>query len=284
VKIGINLLLWTGHVTEAHVPVLRALKANGYDGAEIPLFDPSDVGHYQRLGAILDDLGLRRTVTAVIPDEGHSPISVDASARQNAVDHLSRVIDCAHALGAEVLAGPWYQPLGVFSGEGPQEVELERCADVHRSVAGRARDAGLTCALEPLNRFESYLLNSCEQTSAYLDRLGEDGFGILYDTFHAHIEEKDPLAALDAAMSRGHVSHIHISENDRGTPGRGHAKIAETIRLLKAKRYDGWLTIEAFGKALPELAAATRIWRDFFASPEEVYTEGYAYIKKCWEM
>lgn len=282
-KIGINLLLWTGHVTQAHFPILKALKATGYDGVEIPLFDASDVGHYQQLGALLDDLGLARTVTAVIPDEDHSPISPDPASRRKAVDHLSHVIDCAHALGAEVLAGPWYQPLGVFSGQGPQEIELERCADVHRKVAGNARDAGLICALEPLNRFEAYLLNSCEQTSAYLDRLDEPGFGIHYDSFHAHIEEKDPLAALETAMRKAHVSHVHISENDRGTPGQGHAKIAETIRLLKANGYDGWLTIEAFGKSLPELAAATRIWRDFFASPEALYTEGYAYIKQCWE-
>lgn len=199
------------------------------------------------------------------------------------MDHLNRVIDCCAALGSEALVGPWFQPLGLFTGEGPSDAELERCADVHRAVAGKARDAGLICALEPLNRFECYLLNTCEQSSAYLDRLGEAGFGILYDTFHANIEEKDPLAALHTAFAKGHVNHVHISENDRGTPGRGHAKIRETIAALKALDYQGWLTIEAFGKALPELAAATRVWRDFFASPEEVYTEGYHYIRQCWE-
>ena len=218
-----------------------------------------------------------------LPDEAHSPISADAAARQGGVDHLRRVIDCCEALGSQALVGPWYQPLGVFSGEGPNEAELDRCAGVHRQVAAQARDAGLICALEPLNRFECYLLNTCEQSSAYLDRLGEPGFGILYDTFHANIEEKDPLAAFHAAFAKGHVNHVHISENDRGTPGRGHAKIRETIAALKGVGYDGWLTIEAFGKALPELAAATRVWRDFFASPEEVYTEGYAYIRSCWD-
>ncbi len=282
-KIGMNMLLWTGHVEEAHVPILKAIKATGFDGVEIPLFDPSDVGHFKHLGAILDDIGLERTSVALIPDEAHSPISADAAARAGGVDHLNRVIDCAEALGANALVGPWFQPLGVFSGEGPTEAELSRCADVHRAVAQKTRDAGLICALEPLNRFECYLLNTCEQTSAYLDRLGESNFGILYDTFHANIEEKDPVAAFHTAWAKGHVNHVHISENDRGTPGRGHAKIRETIAALKGVGYDGWLTIEAFGKALPELAAATRVWRDFFANPEEVYTEGYRYIKDCWE-
>jgi D-psicose/D-tagatose/L-ribulose 3-epimerase len=282
-KIGINLLLWTGHVGEEHVPILKALKHTGFDGVEVPMFDPSDVGHYKWLGGVLDDLGLERTAVALIPDEEHSPISADAAARAGAVDHLNRVIDCCEAIGAQALAGPYYQPLGIFSGVGPQEDELARCADVHRTIAQRTRDAGLICALEPLNRFECYLMNTCEQTSAYLDRLGEPNFGILYDTFHANIEEKDPLGAFKTAWTKGHVNHVHISENDRGTPGRGHAKIRETIHALRAVGYDGWLTIEAFGNAPPELAAATRVWRDFFVSPAEVYTKGYAYIKDCWE-
>lgn len=282
-KIGMNLLLWTGHVTAEHIPVLEALKATGFDGVEVPVFDPSDVAHYKWLGGVLDDLGLERTAVALIPDEAHSPISPDAAARQSGVDHLTRVIDCCEALGSQALVGPWFQPLGVFSGNGPTDQELERCAGVHRAVAQQARDAGLICALEPLNRFECYLLNTCEQSSAYLERLGEPGFGILYDTFHANIEEKDPVAAFHAAWAKGHVNHVHISENDRGTPGRGHAAIRQTIAALKSVGYDGWLTIEAFGKALPELAAATRVWRDFFASPEEVYTEGYQYIRNCWD-
>ncbi len=280
-KIGMNLLLWTGHVTQEHVPVLKALKATGFNGVEVPIFDSSDAAHFSWLGGVLDDIGLQRTAVALIPDEAHSPISAEAAARQGGIDHLNRVIDCAEALGAEGLVGPYYQPLGVFSGEGPTNTELARCADVHRAVAQKARDARLFCALEPLNRFECFLLNTCEQTSAYLDRLNEAGFGILYDTFHANIEEKDPLAALKTAYAKGHVNHVHISENDRGTPGQGHANIAETISALKDLGYDGWLTIEAFGKALPKLAAATRVWRDFFASPEEVYSEGYAYVRHC---
>jgi D-psicose/D-tagatose/L-ribulose 3-epimerase len=282
-KIGMNLLLWTGHVTQEHVAILKAIKATGFDGVEVPIFDPSDVSHYQWLGGMLDDIGLERTAVALIPDEAHSPISPDTAARQGGVDHLNRVIDCCAALGSQALVGPWYQPLGIFSGQGPTPEELSRCVSVHKQIAGKARDAGLICALEPLNRFECYLLNTCAQSSAYLDLLGEPNFGILYDTFHANIEEKDPVAAFHTAWAKGHVNHVHISENDRGTPGRGHAKIRETIAALKGVGYDGWLTIEAFGSALPELAAATRVWRDFFASPVEVYTEGYRYIRDCWD-
>jgi D-psicose/D-tagatose/L-ribulose 3-epimerase len=283
VKIGMNLLLWTGHVTKEHVPVLQALKATGFDGVEVPVFDVSDESHYKWLGAVLDDIGLERTVVAIIPDEGHSPISSDPVARQGAVDHLRRVIDCSRALRGTVLAGPWFQPLGVFTGEKPSDTELEHCAEVHRTIVPLAQEAGITPALEPLNRFEAHLLNTCDQAIAYAERVDQPGFGILYDTFHAHIEEKDPLAALRTLHASGALTHIHISENDRGTPGRGHAKIRETIGALKSLNYDGWLTIEAFGRGVPELAAATRVWRDFFADPEEVYTEGYRLIRDCWD-
>ena len=281
-KIGINMLLWTGHVTAEHVPILEALKATGYDGVEVPVFDTSDEAHYRWLGGVLDDIGLERTVVAIIPDEAHSPISPDAAHRQGALDHLRRVIDCSALVGGTVLAGPWFQPLGVFTGEKPSDVELERCAEVHRTIASLAFEAGIISGLEPLNRFEAHLLNTCEQAIAYAARVDTPGFGILYDTFHAHIEERDPVAALRALHASGGLTHVHISENDRGTPGRGHAKIRETIATLKALGYDEWLTIEAFGRGVPELAAATRVWRDFFANPEEVYVEGLALIQDCW--
>ncbi|MCB2074656.1 MAG: sugar phosphate isomerase/epimerase [Novosphingobium sp.] len=281
-KIGMNLLLWTGHVTEEHLPLLQALKETGFDGVEVPVFDTGDPAHYTWLGSKLDEIGLDRTAVALIPDEAHSPVSPDEAHRNAGFDHLRRVVDCCHELGATVMCGPWYQPLGVFTGEKPNATELEHCADVHRRIAPIAHEAGIACAVELLNRFEAYLLNTCEQGVAYAERVGEAGFGIHYDTFHAHIEEKDPLAALEQLHRSGALSHIHISENDRGTPGRGHAKIRETITALRGYGYDGWLTIEAFGRAVPELAAATRVWRDFFASPEEVYTEGYALIRETW--
>jgi D-psicose/D-tagatose/L-ribulose 3-epimerase len=282
-KIGMNLLLWTGHVTEEHVPILRALKQTGFDGVEVPVFDTSNEAHYSWLASVLDDLGLERTLVAIIPDEAHSPISPEAAHREAARDHLRRVIDCGAALGGTVMAGPWFQPLGVFTGEKPSEAELDRCAEVHHDVLPYAAAAGIKPGLEPLNRFEAHLLNTCDQAIAYATRVGASGIGILYDTFHAHIEEQEPIAALHALHASGNLAHVHISENDRGTPGRGHAKIGETIEALRNLGYDGWLTIEAFGRGVPDLAAATRVWRDFFGSEEEVYSEGFDLIRKTWD-
>ena len=131
-----------------------------------------------------------------------------------------------------------------------------------------------------MNRFECYFVNTMEDLAS-LSRLRRSSGGRgVYDTFHANIEEKDPIGAFETI--RPHVNHIHISENDRGVPGRGHVPWPETYRAIKQSGYDGWLTIEAFGRGLPELAAATRVWRDFAESPEAVYREGFKHIKDGW--
>jgi D-psicose/D-tagatose/L-ribulose 3-epimerase len=130
------------------------------------------------------------------------------------------------------------------------------------------------CAIEALNRFELTCSTPWSRPPAYVKRVDHPNFGTMYDTFHANIEEKNPLKAIDTVFASGKLNHVHISENDRGTPGRGHINIVEQIKHLKKIGYDGWMTIEAFGSALPDLAAATRVWRDFFPSTEQVYTEG----------
>ena len=112
-------------------------------------------------------------------------------------------------------------------------------------------------------------------------RVNHPALGMLYDTFHANIEERDPIAAIGATI--GAITHVHISENDRGTPGRGHVDLGGAIRALRTAGYDGWLTIEAFGQALPDLAAATRVWRPLYDSEDEVVSAGIAVIRSAWD-
>jgi D-psicose/D-tagatose/L-ribulose 3-epimerase len=281
-KIGFNLLLWTGHVTEENFSVIEKLKAAGYDGVEIPIFDVSDAAHFKRVGQVIKDNGLECTAVTVLPDEAHNAISPVAANRQGAIDHLKRVFECAHAAGVQTLCGPYYQVLGQFTGKYPSEEELNNAAEVHRAISPVAEAAGVKCAIEALNRFESHLLNTMEQAASYAKRVNHPNFGTMYDTFHANIEEKDPLGAIETVFNSGKLNHVHISENDRGTPGRGHIDIPAAIKKLKSLGYDGWMTIEAFGGSLPDLAAATRVWRDFFPNPEQVYKEGIEVIRKAW--
>ncbi len=279
VKFGFNLLLWTTHVTARHAPLLRTLKKAGYDGVEVPVFE-GDAGHYARLGALLDDIGLDRTVVSVIGPSGRNPLSADRSHQKAAADYARRVIDCTAALGAHVIAGPMHSELGYFSGSGPTAAERRRAVAFHRRAGDHAAACNVVFALEALNRFECYFLNTMEQLAGYVAEVDHPQIKAMYDTFHANIEEKTPVAAIRTIAP--HLVHVHISENDRGTPGKGHVPWPETYAALKRTGYDGWLTIESFGRALPALAAATRVWRDFAPGPEEVYKLGYRNMKQGW--
>lgn len=278
-RIGFNLLLWTTHVTDEHFPLFATLKKVGYDGVEIPLFEGTEA-HFRRVGEELRDNGLAATGVTVLPDERHSAISSDPAARKGALDRIRWAVDCLHACGGELLGGPFHQPLGQFSGEPPTPAEKDNLVKVHGAAAEHAAGAGITLSVEPLNRFECYVLNTVADAADIVRRVGRPNYGLLYDTFHANIEERDPVAVIGKHVAA--INHVHISENDRGTPGKGHVPFAETFVALKAGGYDGWLTIEAFGRALPALAAATRVWRDFFPSRDQVYTHGYKLIRDGW--
>ena len=275
-KIGFNLLLWTTHLTADLLPVLRKLKAAGYDGVEVPIF-AGDPTYYASLKTMLDGEGLAATSVGIVQDEARNPLSAAHSAA--GVDHLKWLVDCSVALGADVVAGPFYQPLGIFSGLPLTDVEWDRLVATQTAMADHAGSA-IDLAVEPLNRFECYALNTCAQSARLVQAVNRSNYGYLFDTFHSNIEEQDAVAALVATMPT--VRHIHISENDRGTPGRGHAPILPAIAAAKAAGYDGWLTVEAFGNALPDIAAATRVWRPLFPSEEQVYTEAIALIRRGW--
>jgi D-psicose/D-tagatose/L-ribulose 3-epimerase len=279
VKLGFNLLLWTTHVTARHAPVLRALKDTGYDGVEVPVFE-GDADHYARLGELLDGIGLERTVVSVIGPSGRNPLSADKANQKAAAAYARWVIDCTAALGAHVIAGPMHSELGHFSGAGPTAAERKRAIAFHRRAGDYAARQNVVFALEALNRFECYFLNTMEQLADYVGEVDHPQIKGMYDTFHANIEEKDPVAAIRTI--RPHLVHVHISENDRGTPGKGHVPWRETYAALKRAKYDGWLTVESFGRALPALASATRVWRDFAPGPEEVYKLGYRNMKQGW--
>jgi D-psicose/D-tagatose/L-ribulose 3-epimerase len=277
-KTGFNLLLWTGHVKAKHAAILKGIKKAGYDTVEIPVFEGTP-DYFARLGEQLDKIGLERSIVSVI-GSGKNPLSPDKAARAAAVDYTKWVIDCTKALGAKTIAGPMHSELGYFSGDGPTATEVKRGISYHRKVGDYAARHDIRFALEALNRFECYFLNTMQQLADYLDEVDHPAIKGMYDTFHANIEEKDPVAAIKAI--RKHMIHVHISENDRGTPGKGHVPWAATYKALRAAKYDGWMTIEAFGRALPALAAATRVWRDFFPSQDSVYLEGIKQMKAGW--
>ena len=274
-KYGINLYLWADDMHDSLMPVLQSLKTMGYDGVEVPIFD-LDTSKWKTWARRLDDLGLERTANTVIAPE-HNPVSADAKVRAAAYDHMRSVVDCCAAVGSPVLCGPHQVALGVFTGSGPTADEWKRSVDHIRRVAEYADQAKVVLAEEVVNRFELYHLNTLDQAIRFVDEVGHPNCKIHLDTFHAHIEEKNPAAAIRRAGSR--IAHVHISENDRGVPGTGSVTWAETFAALHDIGYEGWLTVEAFGNFLPNLAAATKIWRPLFDSEAQLAADALAFMK-----
>ena len=270
-KFGMNLLLWSGGITEEHYPVLEMLKEQGYDGVEVPLFD-YNVDNCAALGAKLEELGLECTAVTV-RNETDNPISAD--------DHVRAAgVHCCEAMGATILAGPFHSALGYFSRSPRTDDEWKRGVESMRAVAEHAEGTGVTLAVEYLNRFEIYFLNSAADTAKFIDEVGHEKCRMMYDTFHANIEEKDIADAI--RVCKDQTVHVHISENDRSTPGTGHVHWDVTFDTLKETGYDGWFMVEAFGQALPDLAAATCIWRRMYETEEQLSRDALAFMKSEW--
>ena len=172
------------------------------------------------------------------------------------------------------------QTLRYKDGAEPTEKEFKRAVHVHREEANEAKRHGVCLAIEFLNRFECYFLNTTAAAAAYVRRVGHPNLKTMFDSFHANIEEENLPRAFSENVTE--IAHVHVSNNDRGVPGRGHIDFPALFRVIKSGGYDGWLTIEAFGRALPELVEPTRVGRDFFKQPDEVVTEGYRFIRDTW--
>jgi D-psicose/D-tagatose/L-ribulose 3-epimerase len=179
------------------------------------------------------------------------------------------------------MCGPFHSPLAVFSGEGPTDDEKKYAADVLAQAAENAKQHNVTLCIEYLNRFECYFLTTAVDARNLVQKVNHPNFKMMYDTFHAHIEEKSQAGAIQTAT--GYFAHVHISENDRGTPGTGQVRWDEAFKALRESGYDDWLVIESFGRALPGLAAATRVWRDLFPTPQEVYVQGLRFMREKWQ-
>ncbi len=275
-KMGMNVLLWTSHLVEDQFPLLEKIKRVGYDGVELPLFGGEEP-HFAMVGKEIKRLGLGCTCVTVMSPEAN-PVSRDAAIRKAAVERLKDRIRCTAAAGGEVLCGPMHSALGEFTGQGPTDDEKKYAADVIRAAADEAKAANVKLSVEFICRFECYAVTTCADAIAMVKAINHPSVGMLFDTFHANIEEKDPVKSLAEAMPL--VNHVHISENDRGTPGAGHVAWEGIFGVLKKQNYSGWLTIEAFGRAMPEIAAATRVWRDFFPSQDSCCIDGLAFMKK----
>ena len=275
-KFGVNTFIWSEGFDRSNLPLLPRIKSWGFDGVEVPLFRPSEFAAAEiRKG--VEANGLECTVCSVLL-QGLSLISDDGEVRKKTRAHMQETVKAAADAGAKVLAGPLYSPVGYLPGRRRTADEWKWAVEGYQALGDTLARHQLTVAIEPLNRFETFFLNTASDAARLAGEINHPNVGVLFDTFHANIEEKD-IAAGYRTVGK-HLKHVHACENDRGIPGSGHVEWKGVFQALRDVRYDGWLTIESFGFALPNLSAAAAIWRDIESTPESIAVEGVKFLKK----
>jgi len=273
-KIGFNLLPWSAGVSAQVFPLLSRLKTIGYDGVEC-FIGSADVQEYKSLANCAKDLELSVDGVFVV-DEGNNPISSDPSIRKCALDKIKWAIDRGHDMNSTIICGPFHSAHSIFVNRPSTKDELNYCAEVLHQAGEYAQQAGITLALEAVNRFENYLCNTMSQLRDLVELINHPHVRAMYDTHHANIEEKEIKQPIETISP--FLAHVHISENDRGTPGKGLVHWDEVFKTLKANNYQGWFTIESFSRSDPDFANAINVWREY-SDPWEIAEEGYSFIK-----
>ncbi len=274
-KIGFNTLVWSAVVSDDLFPIIDRLKKIGYDGVECLIGSPDEKA-YKRFGDHAHNIGLETTSVFVVGVE-ENPVNPSAEIRARGLDRIKWGIDRAHDMNAKVMCGPFHSAHGFFTKKPPQDEEYQRCAEVLHAAGEYASQAGITLALEALNRFECYLCNTMDQLQRLIKASDHPNVKAMFDTHHANIEEKKNQTALQTIAP--YLAHVHISENDRGTPGDGLVQWDENFSALAEIKFDGWLTIEAFSRNDPDFANAINVWREYSA-PWDMATKGLAFIKQ----
>ena len=245
------------------------LKKQGYDGVELPIFE-LDVDALREGRQVARRSGPRVARPSPAAAATTTRRSPDAKVRAAGVANNKLVLDCCQAVGATILAGPYHSALGYFTGSGPTADEWKWAVDSMRQVAEHAAKANVTLAVEYLNRFECYLLDERRRHCAQFCK--DVNHPELPDDVR-HVPRQHRREARrrgDQGVQRLHGPRPHFGERPRARPAHGHIAWDETFDTLKETGYDGWMMVEAFGLALPALAAATKIWRQMFDSEEQL--------------
>ena len=274
-KFGVNTFIWSGTFDQSNFGLLPTIKEAGFDGVEIPLLRPKDL-QAASIRKAVEANGLECNCCTVLVD-GLSLISDSPDIRRRTQQHLRDVAKAAAEAGAKIVCGPLYSPVGYLPGRRRTGDEWKWAVEGFQAVGETLVAQQVTFAIEPLNRFETYFLNTATDAAQLAKEIGHPNIGILFDTFHANIEEKNIAAGYTTIGP--YLKHVHTCENDRGIPGSGHVEWKEVFQALRSLDYDGWLTIESFGFAIGDLSAAASIWRDIERTPESIAFDGVRFLK-----
>jgi D-psicose/D-tagatose/L-ribulose 3-epimerase len=274
-KIGVSAFAWTTKFGQSHLHLLSEVREQGIEGIEIPMFDPADLATSD-IRRASESADIECTVCAILPAD-INPISPDAAVRKLSHAHLLRCIEASAQLGAHLLGGPLFAPIGYLPGRRRNEDEWQWAVEAFQSLGDMLDANDMTLSIEPVNRSETFFLTTVTDAKALCDEIGHPRIGVTIDTFHANIEEKNIADAV--CLTGRHLKHVHASENDRGLLGSGHVAFPEIVTALRDIGYDGYLMIEGFGYSRDEQESLGALYGDLTVSPENIAFEGAAYLR-----
>ncbi len=269
---GVHTSMWTMSWDKKGCELaVKKAASYGMDFLEIALLDPPmvDTTHSR---TILERYNMRSVCSLGLPQEvwpSHNP--------EAAIDFLKGALDKCASIGSEALSGVTYGGIGERSGLPPSKSELDNVAKALDASAAYAKSLGLLFGIEPVNRYETHLLNTASQAVAMIERIGAENMFVHLDTYHMNIEEKGiGKGIIDA---REHLKYIHLSESDRGTPGAGNVDWNEVFATLKAINFKGGLAMESFINMPPEIAHGLSVWRPVASGEADVMQNGLPFLQ-----
>lgn len=276
-RLGVNTWVWTSPFTTKDFGLIPKVKAMGFDIIEVAVDDASLIDATLLREAIREH-GLDIIICGAFgPSRDIS--SDDPAVRRNGADYIAECIGLAQAVGSRLVAGPVYSAVGKTRLVSADQKARERawCVENLRAVGKIAGDAGVTIGIEPLNRFETDMINLVDQAIALIREIDHSAYKVHIDTFHSNIEEKSIPEAI--RMAGDLLGHFHACENDRGIPGTGHIDWIGIRDALRDIAYDGPVVIESFTPGAVEIAKAAAIWRPLAPSQDELAQEGVRFLR-----
>lgn len=281
IQFGASTFIWVSPFDTGSFHLVKKIKEMGYDILEVAVED-KDLIDWPKLKQMVKDEGLQVTISGAFgPDRDIS--SVDPAVRENGLQYIVDCIRIAEDMSSPIFAGPVYSAVGKTRIVSEEQKKQERDWCIENLVkAGKiAQECGVVVGVEPLNRFETDMVNTADQALSMVKEVSHKNIKISLDTFHCNIEEKNIPDAI-RKVGKELLCHVQGNESDRGTPGTGHLDWKGIKEALDDINYEGAMVIETFGAPSKELAAAACIWRPLANSPDELAIEGLQFYKQMF--
>lgn len=273
---AVHAYAWTNSWSNETLDIVDRAKALGFDMLEVPLMEIDKVDP-AAIKARAADAGIALCTSTACAD-ATDPTGGDAATRAAGLAYLKQCIQATADMGATVFTGVTYSAIGRKIEGRPGEVYWERAAGVLKEAAQFAQEAGVTLGIEAINRYETFLINTCDQALELIRRIDEPNVRLHLDAYHMNIEE--PNFYDPTFKGAPQLCHFHLSESHRGTPGTGTVDWDGIYKALANANYRGIVGMESFESVSPAMAAATCMWRSLAESSDQLLRDGLAYLKR----